>query len=100
MVFDYIHNHEVLVAGFSNSPNASLKELFGEDFNKARALGESVMLAALASNRKNSSLRGAKRRGNPARSIRSEATLDKEEEEERDARPRPTAKKSASLRSG
>ena len=36
-------NSEVLVVGFSNSPNASVKELLGKDFNKERALGESVM---------------------------------------------------------
>lgn len=36
-------NSEVLVVGFSNSPNASVKELLGEDFNKERTLGESVV---------------------------------------------------------
>lgn len=36
-------NSEVLVLGFSNSPNVSVKELLGEDFNKERTLGESVM---------------------------------------------------------
>jgi hypothetical protein len=36
-------NSEVLVVGFSNSPNASVKELLGKDFNKERTLGESVM---------------------------------------------------------
>jgi hypothetical protein len=32
-------DNEVLVIGFSNSPNASVEELLGEDFNKERALG-------------------------------------------------------------
>lgn len=36
-------NSEVLVVGFSNSPNASVKELLGEDFSKERTLGESVV---------------------------------------------------------
>lgn len=34
---------EVLVVGFSNSSNASVKELLGEDFDKERTLGESVI---------------------------------------------------------
>ncbi len=36
-------NSEVLVVAFSNSPNASLKELLGENFAKERTLGESVV---------------------------------------------------------
>ena len=36
-------NSEVLVVGFSNSPNASVKDLLGADFNKERSLGESVV---------------------------------------------------------
>jgi hypothetical protein len=36
-------NSDVLVVGFSNSPNASAKELLGEDFNKERTLGESAV---------------------------------------------------------
>ncbi len=36
-------NSEVLVVGFSNLPNASVKELLGEDFYKERTVGESVV---------------------------------------------------------
>ena len=36
-------NSEVLAVGFSNLPNTSVKELLGEDFNKERTLGESVV---------------------------------------------------------
>jgi hypothetical protein len=34
---------EVIVVGFSNSPNAAVKESLGEDFSKERTLGESFM---------------------------------------------------------
>jgi len=36
-------NSEVLVVGFSNAPNASVRELLGLDFNKERTLGDSVV---------------------------------------------------------
>lgn len=36
-------NSEDLVLGFSNSPNISVKELLGKDFNKERTLGDSMM---------------------------------------------------------
>lgn len=36
-------NNDVLVVGFSNSPNASPKELLGNDFNKERVLGETFI---------------------------------------------------------
>ena len=38
-------NKEVVVLGLSNSPNSSVKELLGTDFNKERVLGEAVMPA-------------------------------------------------------
>lgn len=36
-------NNDVLVIGLSNSPNASPKELLGDDFSKERMLGETLM---------------------------------------------------------
>jgi hypothetical protein len=36
-------NNDILVVGFSNSPNVSPKELLGSDFNIERALGEAVI---------------------------------------------------------